>query len=58
MERPVRAGADGRAVANHISDPLGVGNGDALAPKDAKLCVWFERECGTQVSAITMRGVL
>ena len=32
----MRARADGRAVANHISDPLGVGNGDALAPKDAK----------------------
>ena len=32
----MRARADGRAVANHISDPLGVGNGDALAPKDAE----------------------
>ena len=32
----MRARADGRAVANHISDPLGVGNGDALAPKGAE----------------------
>ena len=32
----MRARADGRAVANHISDPLGIGNGDALAPKDAE----------------------
>ena len=38
MERPVRARADGRAVANHISDPLGVGNGDALAPKTRNAC--------------------
>ena len=36
LERPVRARADGRAVANHTSDPLGVGDGDALAPKDAE----------------------
>ena len=35
LERPVRARADGRAVANHTSDPLGVGNGDALAPENA-----------------------
>ena len=32
----MRARADGRAVANHTSDPLGIGNGDALAPKDAE----------------------
>ena len=32
----MRARADGRTVANHISDSLGVGNGDALAPKDAE----------------------
>ena len=32
----MRARADGRAVANHTSDPLGVGDGDALAPKDAE----------------------
>ena len=36
LERPVRARADGRAVANHTSDPLGVGNGDALAPENAE----------------------
>ena len=36
LERPVRARAHGRAVANHTSDPLGVGDGDALAPKDAE----------------------
>ena len=32
----MRARADGRAVANHTSDPLGVGDGDALAPEDAE----------------------
>ena len=32
----MRARADGRAVANHTSDPLGVGNGDALAPENAE----------------------
>ena len=32
----MRARADGRAVANRTSDPLGVGNGDALAPENAE----------------------
>ena len=32
----MRARADGRAEANHISYPLGVGHGDALAPEDAE----------------------